>query len=192
MSDGTGIGRHRGWLLGRAGVGRAGGAGGAGHGGGGVVAGHVVHVGVAVGVLGELARVLVGADGLQLGALAGDDLGGGAAAHVEGGHEGLADGLDVGVGDAEGGGGHADLGDEVGHLGVAQVHELVHLVHGRVGGVGVEAGHALLGAAQEGAEELVEMGEEEAGRISVSYMAKDNEGCGNRGWTKEWGHDAKK
>lgn len=120
-------------------------------------------------VLGDGAR-LVDADGLELLAVAGDGLGGRRAAHVEEAVERHADALDVRVGDAEGLRGQRDLLDEVAHLGRVEVHELVHLVHGGVAAVGGEAGHGVHGAAEEGAEELVEVGEEEAGRVSVHIM----------------------
>ena len=127
----------------------------------------VLHlVGAAHGILGQGAGVLIDADRVQLLALGGEDLGGRGAADVEEGGKGLGNLLDVLLVHAERLGGEADLLDEVGYLGVVEVHELVNLEHGRVGLVGVEPGHALHGAAQKGAEELVEMGEEEArGRV---------------------------
>jgi hypothetical protein len=48
---------------------------------------------------------------------------------------------------------------------LVQVHELVDVVHGSLACVGVEAGHALLGATEQGAKELVEVGKEEAARV---------------------------
>lgn len=53
--------------------------------------------------------------------------------------------------------------DEVVVLGGCQVHELVHVVHGVVAGVGWVGGGALLGAVQESAKILVEVGKKDAG-----------------------------
>ena len=70
----------------------------------------------------EVAAV-AGADGFQLSTLGGDHDGGCAALDVEDGAESVADDGQVGFGDAEGGGGEGDLGDEVTDLGVREVHE---------------------------------------------------------------------
>lgn len=67
----------------------------------------------------------VEADSLELWALGGDDGGGGRAAVVEEFVEGGADGLNVGGGDAEGGGRGGDLRDEVAELERVEVHESV-------------------------------------------------------------------
>jgi hypothetical protein len=155
---------------------------------------------LARGILSQRARLLINADGVQLLALVGDDSRGRRAADVEEGAERLSDGGNVLLSDAKGRGGEADLGDEVGVLGKVEVHELVDLVHGRGRGVRVEAGHALLGAAQESTKEGVEMGEEEAASFSLvsfgyAVMAPVH-GDGNRisvvtgrtiGWTpRHW------
>ncbi len=129
----------------------------------------------AAGVVGAERAGVVDADALQLGALGRDHGGGGGAAHAEQAVEGGAHGGEVRGGDAEGRGGHGDLGDEVAHLGVAEVHELVHAVHGRVSAVGGEGAHAVLGAAQQGTEELVQMREEEAVKILLLEAARHNE-----------------
>ena len=84
------------------------------------------------------------------------------AAVAEEAIESHADGCGVVLCHAEGGGCETDLFDEVGELGLAEAHELVDFVHGGFGCVGVEAGHALHRAAEEGAKELVQVGEEEA------------------------------
>ena len=54
------------------------------------------------------------------------------------------------------------LSDEVAQFRRVKVHELVDLVHGRLAYVGWEGADAGLGAAQEDAKELVQVGEEEA------------------------------
>lgn len=86
----------------------------------------------------------------------------GRAAHVEGGDKAHADGLDVLLGDTEGGRSKSNLGDEVGVLSVAEVHELMGRAHGWVTHVGGETILAVLGALQESTEERVKVGEEEA------------------------------
>ena len=128
----------------------------------------VLLVQVAHGILSQGAGLLISADRVQLLTLVRDDGGGGRAADVEEGVEGLSDDGNVLLSDTERGGGETDLLDEVVVLGVVEVHELVNLVHGWGRGVGVEARHALLGAAQESTEEGVEMGEEKAAGSLVS------------------------
>lgn len=92
----------------------------------------------------------------------------------EGIHQSLADGLDVRLGNTEAGGGHADLLDEVADLSVVEGHVLVDLVH--VGGAGVwRGGHAVLRAAEQVREVLVQVGEELAERESVK-VAKTHSG----------------
>lgn len=54
------------------------------------------------------------------------------------------------------------LVDEVFVLGVVEVHELVRLVHGCCTSVSREGRVSLIGAADEGAEVLVEVSDEEA------------------------------
>lgn len=53
--------------------------------------------------------------------------------------------------------------------------QLTYLVHGRPASVGIEAGHTLHGASEQGAEEFVEMGQEEA---SEETLALDRNCCG--------------
>lgn len=132
-----------------------------GHGGGRALGGgDSGGVGAALGVLG-LGAAIGDANGLGLGTGAFANLSGGRALHAKGAAEGVGNSSDVILGNAKGGGSSADLADEVGQLSLAEVHELVDLVHGGLAVVLVEAGHALLGAAEEGAEELVQVGEEE-------------------------------
>ena len=75
---------------------------------------------------------------MQLGALGGDDDGGGRAAEGEKAGEGFADGGDVVGCDAEGGGGEADLGDEVAELVFIEGHVSVDGVLVRCVGDGGE------------------------------------------------------
>jgi hypothetical protein len=109
-------------------------------------------------------------DGLELW-LGGDESDGLGATLVEDGSEDTADVGGVVLGDTERDGGHADLLNEVGVLGVVEVHELVDIVHGDFSLVLGEVGavHGDSGAAEQGAEELVQVGEESvlAGRGSV-------------------------
>lgn len=87
-------------------------------------------LGVTGRVVGERAG-LVSADALELGTLGLDDGGLGGAAVVEEGAQSLADGLDVRLGDTEGGSGESDLGDEVAHLVGVEDHEPFEMVVSR-------------------------------------------------------------
>ena len=127
-----------------------------------------IAVGVAHGVVGGDGAGGGGTDALQLGALGGYGDGGGGAAVAEEAVEGGADGRHVGVGHAERRRRQPDLPDEVLRLRLVEPHELVHLEHGRPRRVRREARHALLRAAQQRAEELVQVVQEEAvGHASV-------------------------
>ena len=75
------------------------------------------------GSLGREGAVVSDADGLELGALLGDDGCGGSAAVVEELGERRCDNGDIFFGDAEGGGGCADLRDEVAHFVGVEGHE---------------------------------------------------------------------
>lgn len=82
--------------------------------------------------------------------------------------QGLANGHDILVGDTEAGSGHANLLDEPADLSSVEGHVLVDLVH--VGGAGVwRGGHAVLRAAEQVREVLVQVGEELAGRKSAPF-----------------------
>lgn len=118
-------------------------------------------VGVTSGVGGE--RAVGGkADGLELGAEDGHErTGGRSTPDVERAAKELSNRLDIGHGDTKGRGSQTNLLDEVGVLGVVEVHVLVDGVHGGLATVLGVAGHALLGATQGGTEELVQVGEEE-------------------------------
>jgi hypothetical protein len=74
--------------------------------------------------------------------------------------EGHADGGDVCVCDAEGGGGEADLLDEVAELEGAEAHVLVRFVHAFVAGVGWVGAAGAVGADGAAAEEDAEVGVE--------------------------------
>lgn len=73
-----------------------------------------------------------------------------------------AGGLDIVVGDTERSGSEADLLDEVGDLGVVQAHVLVHLVHAGVALVWRHVLHAVVAAAEQVGEVLVQVGKETA------------------------------
>lgn len=89
-------------------------------------------------------------------------VGGRGAADVEEGRHDVGDGLDVVPRHPERRRRQADLLDKVRDLGVVQAHVFVDRVHGRVPVVQIEAGSALHAASQEGAEEGVQVVQQEA------------------------------
>jgi hypothetical protein len=92
---------------------------------------------------------------LQLRALSFDNCGGRSAGNVEDGVEGLGYGGDVVLGYTEGGRCKTNLGDEVVHLWLPKIHELVYISHRGSAVVGLESGHSLHAASQEASEELI-------------------------------------
>lgn len=79
-------------------------------------------------------------------------------------HQCLANGLDVRRGDTERRGRQPDLRDEVPDLDRVERHVLVHLVHALVTSIGREVCGSNLRAAEQRAEEFVQMGQEVAVR----------------------------
>lgn len=89
-----------------------------------------------------------------------------------------SDGGDILGSDAKGGCGETDLGDEVGYFGVVEGHEFVDGVLGGLTVVGWVSVVSLGGAAEEGAEVFVEVGEETSvHEVSTSFLhTKDKNG----------------
>ena len=81
---------------------------------------------------------------------------------AEEGSEGIPDVGDVVRLNSESDGGQCELVDEVSRLRVVEFHELVRFVHAGIASVGGEDFGAEAGAAEEGGDELVEVGEETA------------------------------
>lgn len=104
----------------------------------------------------------IDADGLVLRGSSGDDLSLLRAPVVEELGEGSTDDIDIVSGDAERGGGEANLLDEVSNLVHVQAHELVNIVHAGLAVVGWEAILAKLGASKQEAEVRVQVGQESA------------------------------
>jgi len=117
---------------------------------------HGGRVGGAGGHGGEGAGLVL-ADALELSTLGRDDGGGGSAADVEDGVEGLADGGDIVRADTEGGGSKGNLLNEVADLCSREVHESVDSSLGTEALVAGEAGGR---AAKESTEVLVQVGHE--------------------------------
>jgi hypothetical protein len=159
--EGSGLGGGGSSTAGRLGaVGHHGARGGrastAGHGGVGLGGLHGGRVGGAGGHGGEKAGVVL-ADALELSTLGRNDNGGGSAADIEDGVEGLANNSNIVRGDTEGGGSEGNLLDEVADLCSREVHESVD------SGLRAEAsvaGEASGRAAKESTEVLVQVGHE--------------------------------
>lgn len=98
-----------------------------------------------------------------MGTLRGDGRGRRTAAHAKQLVESHPDSLEIILRHAKGGAGESNLLYEVSHLIHVEVHELVYLVHGGLASVAGEAGHTVLRAAEQGAEELVKVSQKEAG-----------------------------
>lgn len=105
----------------------------------------------------------VRANCLQLRRCSRQDVHGRRTPHTKQALQRLADILHVRSSHAETRGRQADLLNEVAHLVGVESHELVHFVHGGDAAVRGEALGADGGAAQQVAEEFVEVGEEAAG-----------------------------
>lgn len=99
--------------------------------------------------------------------MGGDDGSGRGTTLIEGIVQCHSDGHDIVGRDAETSCREPDLGDKIVHLILCQVHELVDLILTWLALVGVESGHPLHGAAEQGTEVLVQMGEEEVLRRGI-------------------------
>ena len=100
-------------------------------------------------------------DSLELGTLGGDDGSGRGTTLVESIIQSHSNDHDIVGGDAETSRRQPDLGNKIVHLILCQVHEFVHLILTWLALVGIESGHPLHGAAEQGTKVLVQMGEEE-------------------------------